>query len=96
MALSETKPMRKQNDNFHTGIPISRSSSKSPRVSTSRYLGKSKHCFYGFDTARSIKDMLGGLLFGNVGCSINTYVRNDNSDAVYHTESKNTATNENG
>ena len=38
--------------------------------------------------------MLAELLFGNVGCSINTYVRNDNSDAVYHMESMNTVTNE--
>ena len=38
--------------------------------------------------------MMAELLFGNVGCSINTYVRNDNSDAVYHTDSMNTVTNE--
>ena len=50
--------------------------------------------FYGFDAARFIKEMLAELLFGNVGCSINTYVRNDNSDAVYHMESMNTVTNE--
>ena len=38
--------------------------------------------------------MLAELLFGNVGCSINTYVGNDNSDAVYHMDSMNTVANE--
>ena len=38
--------------------------------------------------------MLAGLLFGNVGCSLNTYVRNDNSDAAYHMGSMNTVANE--
>ena len=50
--------------------------------------------FYGFDTARFLKEMLAELLFGNVGCSINTYVRKDNSDAVYHMDSMNTVTHE--
>ena len=50
--------------------------------------------FYDFDTSRPIKEMLAELLFGNVGCSINTYVRNDNSDAVYHMASMNTVTHE--
>ena len=36
--------------------------------------------------------MLAELLFGNVGFSVNTYVRNDNSDAVYHMDSMNTVT----
>ena len=37
--------------------------------------------------------MLAELLFGNVGCSINTYVRNDNSDAAFHMDSVNIAAN---
>ena len=49
--------------------------------------------FYGFGAARLIKEMLAELLIGNVGCSINTYVGNDNPDAVYHTGSMNTVTN---
>ena len=56
--------------------------------------GEIQALFYGFDAARFIKEMLAELLFGNVGCSINTYVRNDNSDAVYHMGSMNTVTNE--
>ena len=42
--------------------------------------------------------MLNGLLaeltFGNIGVEIPTYVRNDNSDALHHADSVNTATNE--
>ena len=56
---------------------------------------KTNHYFYGFDTARFPKEMLAELLFGNVGCSISTYVRNDNSDAVYRMESTNTVADEN-
>ena len=37
---------------------------------------------------------LSALLPGNVGVEIPTYVRNDNSDAVYQVDSVNTATNE--
>ena len=84
-----------KNQQFHKGIAISWSSSKSPRVATSSYAGEIQALFYGFDTARFLKEMLAELLFGNVGCSINTYVRNDNSDAVYHMDSMNTVTNEN-
>ena len=50
--------------------------------------------FYGIDTSRFIKGALAELLSGNAGCSINTYVGNDNSDAVYHMKSTNTVTNE--
>ena len=49
---------------------------------------------YGFDMARMLKVLLAGLMFGNVGVEIPTYVRNDNSDAVYRADSVNTATNE--
>ena len=76
-------------------IAISWPSSKSPRVATSSYAGEIQALFYGFDTARFVKEMSSELHFGNVGCSISTYVRNDNSEAVYHMESMNTATNEN-
>ena len=58
--------MRKQNGNFHTGIAISWSSSKSHRVSASSYAGEVQALFYGFGAARFIKDMLAELLFGNV------------------------------
>ena len=84
-----------KNQQFHKGIAISRPSSKSPRAATPSYAGEIQALFYGFDTARFIKEMLSELLFGNVGCSINTYVRNDNSDAVYHVDSMNTVTREN-
>ena len=58
-------------------------------------MGEIQALFYGFGTSRFIKEMLAELLFGNVGCSINTYVGNDNSDAVYHMESMNTVTDKN-
>ena len=76
------------------GISISWSSRKSHRVATSIYAGEIQALFYGFDTARFLKEMLSELFFGNVGCPINTYVRNDNSDAVYHMDSMDTVTNE--
>ena len=37
-----------KNENFHTGIAISWSSSKSHRVSTSSYAGELQALFYGF------------------------------------------------
>ena len=49
--------------------------------------------FYGFDMARMSKGMLAELTFGNTGVEIPTYVRNDNSDALYPVDSVNTATN---
>ena len=38
--------------------------------------------------------MLAGLMFGNIGVKITTYIRNDNSDASYQADSVNTASNE--
>ena len=38
--------------------------------------------------------MLAELFFGNVGCSDNSYVRGDNSDAAYQMDSMNTVTRE--
>ena len=52
--------------------------------------------FYGFDMARMSKGLLSGLAFGNMGVEIPTYVRNDNSDALYQAGSVNTVANENG
>ena len=83
-----------KNENFHTGIAISWPSSEGPRVSTSSYDGEIQALFYGLDAARSIKEMLSELLFGNAGWPIITYVGSDNSDAVYHMGSTNTAENE--
>ena len=77
-------------------VAISWPSSKSPRVATSSYAGEIQALFYGFDAARFLKEMLAELLFGNVGCSINTDVRNDNPDAAYHMDSMNTVTHESG
>ena len=77
---------------FRTGVAISWPSSNSPRAAKSSYAGGIQALFYGFDTARFPKEMLAGFLFGNAGCSVNTYVRNDNSDAVYHMGSMNTVT----
>ena len=50
--------------------------------------------FYGFDMAMMLKGLLAELMFANVGVEIPTYVRNDNSDAVYQVDSINTAGNE--
>ena len=41
-----------------------------------------------------LKGLLSELMFANIGVSIPTYVRNDNSVAVYQVDSVNTATNE--
>ena len=49
-----------KNENLHTGIAISWSSSKGPRAATSSYAGEIQALFYGFDTARSVKEMSGG------------------------------------
>ena len=40
------------------------------------------------------KGLLEELMFGNAGGGIPTYDRSDNSDASYHVDSVNTATNE--
>ena len=44
--------------------------------------------------ARMLNGLLSELSLGDVGVEIPTYVRNDNSDAVYQVDSVNTATNE--
>ena len=44
--------------------------------------------------ARMSKSLLAGLMFWNIGMEIPTYVRGDNSDALYQVDSVNTATNE--
>ena len=50
--------------------------------------------FYGFDMARMLKGLLAELLFWDIGAGIPTYVRNDNSTAVYQVDSANAVTNE--
>ena len=50
--------------------------------------------FYGFDMKRMSKCLLSELTFGVSGAEIPTYVRNDNSDAVYQVDPVNTVTNE--
>ena len=42
----------------------------------------------------SLRKCYQNYFFGNVGCAINTYVRNDNSDAVSHMDSMNAVTRE--
>ena len=44
--------------------------------------------------ARTLKGLLAELMRGYIGVEIPTYVRNDNSDAVYRVDSVNTATGE--
>ena len=56
--------------------------------------GEIQALFYGFDMARMLKGLLEELTFVNIGVAIPTYVRNDNSDAVYRGDSVNTVTNE--
>ena len=43
---------------------------------------------------RMLKGLLAELMFGNTGVAIPTYVRSDNSDAVYQVELVNTVANE--
>ena len=41
---------------------------------------------------RVLKGLLAELMYGNMGAEIPTYVRSDNSDAVYRVDSVNAAT----
>ena len=84
---------RAGNVEFRQGIAVSRVSNKSPRVATSSFAGEIQAVFYGFDMARMLKGLLAELLFGSVGAEIPTYVRNDNSTAVYQVDSADTVTN---
>ena len=83
-----------ENGEFQHGIAISRVSNKSHSVSTSSFDGQIQAVFYVLDMARMSKCLLVGLLFGNMGVSIPTYVRNDSSAAVYLVDSANTVTSE--
>ena len=64
-------------------------------VSASSYTGQIQALFYGFDMSRMLKGLLSELMFGNMGAVIPTYVRSDNSNAVYQVDSVNTSTDEN-
>ena len=46
-------------------IPIDWDSGRALMVETSRYAGEIQAAFRGFDTARFLKSMLSGMLFGN-------------------------------
>ena len=46
---------------------------------------------YGFDMASMLKCLLSELTLGNIGAEIPTYVRNDNSGALYLVDTRNTA-----
>ena len=50
--------------------------------------------FRGFDTARFLKSISGGLLFTNGDVGIETRIRCDNSSAVEHVPSTNLVTKE--
>ena len=78
---------------FRQCIDVSRVSNKSPRVPTSSYSGGDTTSFYGFDMPRMLGCLLVELLFGNIGVSIPTYVRNDNPTAAYQVDAVNTVTN---
>ena len=88
----ETDYGSNKNDDFQKGIVISRAIDKSPRVATPSFAGGVQAVF-GFDVARMLKGLLSEILFGNKGVKIPTYVRNDNSTAVYQVDSANTVTN---
>ena len=89
-----TERERTKNVEFEHGIAVSWVSNKSPRASTSSYERGVQASVYGFDMAMTLKGLLDGLMFGNMGVGIPTYVRSDNSDAAYQVDSVNTVTNE--
>ena len=49
--------------------------------------------FFGFGMARMLKGLMDGILLGNIGVKIPTYVRNGNSTVVYQVGSASTVTN---
>ena len=69
---------------------------KSLRAHKSSSAGGIQALFYGSDMARIVKGLLEELMFGDIVVEIPTYVRNDNSDALYRVDSVNTATSKNG
>ena len=81
-----------KNAEYQQGVDVPWVSSKSPRVSTSSFAGEIQALFYGFDMERMLEGLLEELMFWNVGVEIPTYVRSDNSDAVYRADSVNTVT----
>ena len=83
-----------ENVEYRRGIAVSRGGNKCPRVPTYSYAGGIQALFYGSDMARAMKCLLEELIFGNMGPGIPTYVRSDNTDALYQVDSANTATNE--
>ena len=76
---------------YRRRIPISRTSGGVLRVATSSYAGEIQAEFHGFGAARCLKSMLSELLFGNDNTDIVTRIRNDNSSAVEHAHSINSA-----
>ena len=57
--------------------------------------GEIKELFYACGVATMLPGLSEGLMFGNMGVGIPTYVRNDDSDAVRQGDAVNTATKEN-
>ena len=56
-------------------------------IATSSYAGGIRDVLHGVDTARSLKSMSSGLLFGNANVEIATRIRNDNPSVVEHVHS---------
>ena len=95
MGFRENKSQRKpKNVEYQHGIVVSCVGNKSPRVSTSINDGDTSialRCRHG----QSVEmPLLAELMFRDIGAGIPTYVRNDNSDAVYQVDSANTVTHE--
>ena len=85
---------KNKNGEYQQGIAVSFVCSESPRLPTSSFAWELQAMFYGFDMARMLTGILGELSFANVGVEIPTYMRNDNSGAVYQVDSVNTVDNE--
>ena len=49
--------------------------------------------FFGFGMARMLKGLMDGILLGNIGVKIPTYVRNDNFAVLYQVDSASTVAN---
>ena len=85
-----------KNDVYLGGIPIDFSSGKGPWVATSSCAGEIHSAFYSCNTARFLKNLATGLIFGKEGVAVETIVGNDNFVDVEHVHAINSLKNDRG
>ena len=92
--LSEKVNADNKDDPFLVGVPISWTSGKRHTAATSSYSDEIQAAFYGFDTARFLKNLVAELLFGNEGLDIETIAIDYNSSVVERVRSINSVKSE--